>query len=469
MRLSRRRFVFAGGAWVAAGLARASAREADVIVIGAGLSGLHAARLLEDAGLTVRVLEADSRVGGRVRTLLDLPERPEGGGAEVGSYYARVLDEIRRHGIGTRRLDFGGLDYALHIDGRLVRSADWAGSDLNRTEERARAVIPPAIESVYARGDTGLPELDSWLTTARNAPDPSLDEAYRRAGASEQSLRFLRLAAQADDLKEQSWLWNTRQRNASEWGRRSAGSAFFQVVGGMSQVPIAMAASLREPPQLDTEVRALEVQRDGVVVTVRRGRSAARRLRARFVICTVPLPVLARLPVTPALPPLQAEAVRSVPLGQGASVFLRIVRPFWEDDGFGSSLWSDSDAGRAYYWSTPSGRYIWAFLSGVASRPVRGLDDAATTRYVVGALERARPSMKGAVEPIGVMNWCRHPWSWGTFSYRRPGQIARFGNVVAEPFGRLHFAGEHTSVLLPGLEGAMESGERAALEVLERA
>lgn len=469
MRLTRRRFVLAGGACVAAGAARAADREADVIVIGAGLSGLHAARLLEDAGLKVRVLEADARVGGRVRTLLDLPERPEGGGAEVGAYYARVLDEIRRHGIGTRRIEFGGLDYALHIDGRLVRARDWAGSPLNRTEEAARSVIPPAIESVYSRGQTGLAELDGWLTSARNAPDPSLEEAYRRGGASEQSLRFLRLSAQADDLADQSSLWNARQRNASEWGRRSAGAAFFQVVGGMSLVPIAMAGALREPPQLDTEVRALETSSDGAVVTVRRGRSGARRLRARFVICTVPLPVLARLPITPALPPLQAEAVRSVPLGQGASVFLRIRRPFWEEDGFGSSFWSDADAGRAYDWTTPSGRYIWAFLSGIASRPVRGLDDAGTIRHVLGTLERARPAMRDAVEPIGVMNWCRHPWSWGTFSYRRPGQIAKYGNVVADPHGRLHFAGEHTSVLLPGLEGAMESGERAALEVLERA
>lgn len=469
MMLNRRRFVLAGGVWVAARAAQATDREPDVIVIGAGLSGLHAARLLEDAGLKVWVLEADVRVGGRVRTLLDLPERPEGGGAEVGSYYARVLDEVRRHGIGTRRIEFGGLDYALHIEGRLVRAQDWATSPLNRTEEQARSVIPPAIESVYARSDARLPELDSWLTTARDAPDPSLEEFYRRVGASDQSLRFLRLSAQADELSGQSSLWNARQRSASEWGRRSAGSAFFQVVGGMSQVPIAMAAALREPPQLGTEVLALESRSDGAVVTVRRGRSAARRLRARFVICTVPPPVLARLPITPALPPLQAEAVRSVPLGHGASVFFRIRRPFWEDDGLGSSLWSDTDAGRAYYWSTPSGRYVWAFLSGIASRPVRQLDDAGTIRYVQSVLERARPAMRGAVEPIGVMNWSRHPWSRGTFSYRRPGQIARYGNVLADPHGRLHFAGEHTAVLLPGLEGAMESGERAALEVLERA
>lgn len=76
--------------------------------------------------------------------------------------------------------------------------------------------------------------------------------------------------------------------------------------------------------------------------------------------------------------------------------------------------------------------------------------------------------MRGQVEPIGVMNWSAHLWSRGTYAYRAAGQIARYGNICAQAHGRLHFAGEHTAVLVPGLEGAMESGERAALEVLER-
>jgi monoamine oxidase len=88
--------------------------------------------------------------------------------------------------------------------------------------------------------------------------------------------------------------------------------------------------------------------------------------------------------------------------------------------------------------------------------------------YALRVLTRARPSMQGRVEPIGVMNWSRHPFSRGTFAYRAPGQIARYGNVAADIHDNLHFAGEHTAVLLQGMEGAMESGERSALEVLAR-
>ena len=67
-----------------------------------------------------------------------------------------------------------------------------------------------------------------------------------------------------------------------------------------------------------------------------------------------------------------------------------------------------------------------------------------------------------------MVNWSTNPWSRGTFAYRRPGQIAKYGNIAAATHARLHFAGEHTAVLQSGLEGAMESGERAAMEVLDK-
>lgn len=468
--MDRRSFLIGAGALGAAS-ARPSPRpalDADVIVIGAGLAGLHAARLLEEAGVEVLVIEADERVGGRVRTLLDVPERPESGGSEVGSYYARVLDEIRRHGIETRKLEFGRLDFALHVDGHLISAQDWPKHPANRLEGRARALSPAGLESAYVSRDTGLAELDAWLTTSRNEPDPSLDAAYRSAGASSQALQFLALGAQADRLEDESSLWGRRKRKASEWGRGSAGPGFFQVVGGMSRVPIAMAASLRRPPRLSTPVTAIENSDEEIVLHVREKLGRPRRVRARYAICTMPLTVLRDVPITPRLPALQAEAVSRIPYGQATSVFLRPKSRFWEQDGFGSSLWTDGPAGRAYDWSTPSGKYLWSFLSGAVNRPVRRASDREAIAYATAELERARPSMRGQIEPIGVMNWSAHPWSRGTFAYRAPGQIARYGNICAQPQGRLHFAGEHTAVLVPGLEGAMESGERAALEVLER-
>jgi len=65
-----------------------------------------------------------------------------------------------------------------------------------------------------------------------------------------------------------------------------------------------------------------------------------------------------------------------------------------------------------------------------------------------------------------VQNWSDAPWTRGHLAYMAPGQVAEFGGALAKPHGRLHFAGEHTSQMALGMEGAMESGERAAVDIL---
>ena len=105
---------------------------------------------------------------------------------------------------------------------------------------------------------------------------------------------------------------------------------------------------------------------------------------------------------------------------------------------------------------------------GSRNRALRTMADDEIAQLSLQELHAARPSTQGRVEVSAVVNWSRYPWLKGHNAYRAPGQISEYGNIVANPHGRVHFAGEHTSVLMVGMEGAMESGERAALEVLDR-
>jgi monoamine oxidase len=439
-----------------------AADDADAIVIGAGLSGLHAAQILEDGGLTVTVLEASERVGGRVRTLMDKPEKPESGGSEVGVLYARVRDQAQRFGLELRPWQIERLDFALNIDGELMGAKDWPASPRNTLPDHLRKLPPMAVNSAFLPKDSGLKELDSWLEEARGTADPSLFDFYNSKGADEATMKFLAFSGQADSLKEESLFWTLRGLKMLEWARGAG--PFSHIVGGMSRVPIAMAGSLKGDVILNTPVTAIDTNDTGVTV-----HTAARKFRARFVVCTMPATVLRSIKIMPGLPPLQAEAVASIPYGQSTSVFFAIKEKFWEVDGLGSSLWTNGKAGRAYNWLVPNGNYIWMYLTAAMNQPLRKADEKQVLTYATAALHAARPSTKGRIEPIAAVNWSANPWSRGTFAYRRPGQIAKYGNIAASTHGRMHFAGEHTAVLQSGLEGAMESGERAALDVLEKA
>ncbi|MEQ9109812.1 MAG: FAD-dependent oxidoreductase [Rhodospirillaceae bacterium] len=437
--------------------------KSDVIVIGAGLSGLNAALLLEDFGMSVTVLEARNRVGGRVYTLADKPEMPEGGGSEIGPMYARIMSTVDRFGLTLEPWQIAGLNFMINAGGQRVSVADWPQASVNQLPAKTRNIPPFGLTRAFMPKETGLPELDSWLEAEFNANDKSLYDHYVAAGASPEGLRYLQLAAQSDSLHTESYFWNLRKARVSAF--EMTGEPFNLVVGGMSKVPEAMANALKGDVRLNTPVAAINQSADGVEVTTGSGEV----LRAQYAISSLPLTLLRTLKLDPVLPPLQAEAVSTIPYGQATSVYLKANEPFWEVDGLGSSLWSDGPIGRAYDWGTPNGKYIWVYLNGIVNYTLRTWNDEDIMAYVMRELIAMRPSMEGRVEGIAVRNWSGDPYTRGTYAYRAPGQIAKYGNIVAHPHGRLHFAGEHTALLQQGMEGAMESGERAAFEVFDRA
>ncbi len=101
-KINRRNLLLTGSAALISAAAPVRAqveKRYDAIVVGAGLSGLHAARILEEQGLNVLVLEGRNRIGGRVYTLMDVPGRPEAAGEFMGPNYARMIDTARTLGV----------------------------------------------------------------------------------------------------------------------------------------------------------------------------------------------------------------------------------------------------------------------------------------------------------------------------------------------------------------------------------
>jgi monoamine oxidase len=491
--ISRRSLLALGGAATASALGARGALAAErqsVVIVGAGLAGLGAALTLRDAGVDVTVLEGSSRIGGRVWTRHDLEGRPELGASQIGRSYSRVIALCQRFGltlVPERRDIFPS---AMNYRGQWINPREWAASPLNEMQGEERALAPNLVHALLLDKYNRLKTLEDWLDPAFADLDVSVVELLRRHGHSPQAIDFATRSGGSSGPYATSALAlmqeTTRNRFDIAFGRPEGAGAergaygfvnqrdqlvnglalISNIEGGTQRLTDAMAAALGD--QVRTGKIVYEIDMSGAKALVRcmDGTSYA----ADRVIYAGPFNTLRRVQVRPFFEGAQAQAISELGVGQTTRAFLMVREPYWEQDGLSPSFFTDGPLQQLWIINDGSNsrvRRAMAVMTGGNALRIDMMDAETFGRFVVSEIERLRPAAKGKVDFITGMAWGKVPLIGACRHLYAPGQVTRFAKPMVAPWKALHLAGEHTRRLDFGMEAALESGERAAMEVLD--
>jgi monoamine oxidase len=457
-------------------------RSVDVAVVGAGLSGLSAARAIQAAGHTVAVLEARDRVGGRTLNHQLGAAYPgkisEVGGQWIGPTQDRIAAMARELGVDTFKTYNNG-NYLFYSNGQLTPY----------TPSGPLGAVPPDYEGA-AETEKALIQLDQmaqtvplaapWTAAKASTWDGQTFETWKLANtASPGAHNLLDLGIEA--------VWAAEPRDVSllhvlfyihSAGNESTPGTFERLintaggaqesrfVGGSQTVSVRAAQQLGASVVLGTPVR--RIVQDAVGVSLY---SDADSLRARSAIVTGPPALTALIRYEPDLPQARAQLLQRFPQGSAIKCEAVYDRPFWRDAGLAGQVTSDTGPVKITFDNSPpdgSPGVMLGFIEGHDARVYGPMAPDQRKAAVLECFVRYFGSQAASPRDYFDMNWSAEPWTRGCYvGFTPPGVLLDYGAAIRAPVGRIHWAGAETSDYWNGyMDGAVRSGARAAAEAL---
>lgn len=443
-----------------------------VLVLGAGLAGLSAAWELQQLGYEVTVLEGRDRVGGRVWTVRDGfqdGQYAEMGAVRIPDVHELTLEYCDKLGLQLDKIPDG--DALYYIDGKSFRHVDgepWMLDGLDPDE------VGQSLGDLWGRyiaatfDDFGDPRAGTF-------PKPGIVEAYdgmvytdflRERGASE---AFLKLYG-ADNGSEISTIgtlaWMGAEVADQNW------SETYHIRGGNDQLPRRIAEEIGEDNiLLGSKVTKIEHSPTGVTVTFERD-GATESLSADYLVCAIPFTTLRDVTITPPFSDDKTRAINELFLMNAGRGYIQTSTRFWEADGIFGLKIAKTDTPVERIWNLsevmPAGSTKGMIVSYTQNHNADAYCDIPPEdreAFTLDHVEKFFPQIKA--EKVAFLHYCwaEDPWVKGAWTDILPNQWWIVA-AARRPEGRVVFAGEHTSVWAGWMQGAIESGQRAADEIV---
>lgn len=446
-------------------------RRCDVIVIGAGASGLASAKALMAADLDVMVLEARNRVGGRTYShTLSNGVTIDLGGQWVAPTQSRVLSVARELGLHI----FPSYDDGERIllrNGKTSRLPDHAPSldevvaaDISRVREKIEVLAASVpLHAPWSHPDAEVLDrltYSEWL-------DRNMDTE-----AGRWRMKFLAPSVFSVDASELSMLHVAFYFGAAGGiGMLTAirgGGQDSRFSEGMQSLSIGMAEVLGNRVMLGQVVEGVKQDEVGVRVLTEN-----LEVQARYAIVALPPTLAGRLRYTPALTADRDLLTQRTPMGTAIKMMLVYDTPFWRSEGLSGMAVSDRDVPQLMFDNSPedaSCGIILGFVEGVpARRWLRESRDVRRAEAIQTVVECFGPRAAHPSDFI-ELSWTEEEFSRGCYGGTMPpGAWISYGAALREPIGRIHWAGTESATSWPGyVEGALQAGERAAVEIIAR-
>ena len=446
-------------------------RKADVIVVGAGLAGLSAAREIEKAGKSVVVLEARKRVGGRTLNHdIGKGDVVEIGGQWVGPTQTHVLSLIDELGLQT---------FDTYVDGDNLY---YRGGTLTKYT----GAIPPASTASLVELAVTIQKLNDMAATVPvdapwNAPNAAewdsqtLDTWVRDENLTPEARDLVVLAVQSvfsAEPRDLSLLYvllyiATAAGDFNLLIDTAGGAQEKRIVGGSQEISLRMAKELgRRTVQLHQPVRTIRRGKGGVEVQTGSGAWKGKR-----VIVSLPPALCGSIRYLPDLTSQRAQLDQRVPMGTVYKCMAVYDKPFWREAGLSGMATSDTGPVKLTFDNSPpdgSPGVLLGFIEGQEARDFAGTSRGDRKAAVIDCFARYFGDEARNATDYVDKSWSADRWSRGCYvGFMAPGVLLGYRDAIRSPVGEIHWAGTETATEWAGyMDGAIQSGIRAADEVL---